>query len=107
MKIATEQTLYEAAAAHREPFIFHRGEVTESLRNSLAREYKNFGKPILLAPRGLSGVYPKETNWLIPKGVGPEWIRKHLAPLVAETKVFDQAICPHCGTLVDIGDAGD
>jgi hypothetical protein len=105
MIVALEPTLHEAAAAHREPFIFHKGEVSPELEKRLVRDYKIFGKPILLSPRGWSGVYPKEAHWLIPKNVGPLWIRRHLAPLVADTDQFqlsNEQVFFHSGDLGDI-----
>lgn len=107
IQIATERTLHEAAAAHREPFIFHAGEVTEPLRKSLERLYKAEGKDFLLAPNGWSGVYPGEAHWLIPQGVGPSWMRKHLSDLIAETDLFPGRadsgnIFFHSGDLGDI-----
>lgn len=104
---ATEPTIFAAADAHRdEPFIFHRGEVTEPLRKKLVAAYKRAGKDFLLCENDWSGVYPKETWWLIPKGVSPSWVRRHLADLIATTDLFPAAqqgnVFFHSGDLGDI-----
>src|SRR5689334_21379673 len=109
MIIATEENWREAIDAHAgERFLW----VDPKLRDRIMAErlivdlLREDCKDFLLGKTGASGVYPSEAWWLIPKGVGPSWMRKHLADLVSITDLIPETtesgkVFFHSGDLGD------
>lgn len=111
--VSTALTLREAADANAGgalPFCWFPSSERDQMKPLLAKlklEYVERGAPFLLRGVSQGGIYPPEAHWLMCK-TEDQWIRKHLAELIAISDVLPEAQIQiyHVGCQGDILAAG-